>query len=686
MRENRIMADEKIRIPKKKRRTPEEASIDPAAQQMLALADEIGVTTAFSRADTMSPCTIGSAGLCCDLCGMGPCRITKDGTTGICGATVDTIQARNFIRAVAAGSAAHSDHGRDMAFTLKAVANGEAEGYAIRDVAKLRKVAAIYDIPIEDRPPEEIANDLADLYIAQFGQQRGSIVPAVRAPEKRKKLWKEQGVIPRGIDREVVEALHRTHMGDDQEATHILQHAVRTALADGWGGSMIGTDVSDILFGTPAPLLGEANLGVLKDDMVNVVVHGHEPTLSQMVVAASQDPEIIEYAKAAGAKGICLSGICCTANEILMRQGIPAAGNFLQQELAILTGAVEAMVVDVQCIMQALVTLAENFHTKIITTSPKVKIKGATHIEFNEKHAMTIAKNILREAIDNYTNRGDVNIPDYKNSLTPGFSHEYINYMLGGSYRSSFRPLNDAIMAGRIRGVAAIVGCTNPRVQHDAYHVAITEELLKQDVLVVQTGCSAIANAKLGFLLGDAGIDRVGPGLREVCETVGIPPVLHMGSCVDNTRILTVLTQIVEEGGLGDDIDEVPAVALAPEWMSEKALAIATYCVASGAYVLMGGSNPVGGRGEKFPDSTLVAEYMSSGWEALYGGKLEFVDDPSEMIRRTLDHIDKKRAALGLPEYDPSQFGKSGDARLGEIEALPFEERQAAIYGRRAAS
>lgn len=665
----------------KRPKTPEERTIDPAAQQMLYWADELGIGTAFHRAENMVPCNIGGAGMCCKLCGMGPCRLTKDGQTGVCGATIDTIQARNLIRAIAAGSAAHSDHGRDMAFTLKAVANGQTEGYYIRDVAKLRTVAAKYNIPIEGRAPEEIANELADLYIAQFGQQKGKVAPAVRAPEKRQKLWEEQGVMPRGVDREVVEALHRTHIGDDQDPEHILSHAIRTALADGWGGSLIATDVSDILFGTPAPVLGQANLGVLKEDMVNVVVHGHEPTLSEMIVAAAQDPEIIEYAKAAGANGINLAGICCTANEILMRQGIPAAGNFLHQELSILTGAVEAMVVDVQCIMQALVGLAQNFHTKIITTSPKVKIKGATHIQFDEHRALTIAKDILKHAIDNYKNRGKTNIPNVKEDLVPGFSHEYINYMLGGTYRASFRPLNDAIISGRIRGVAAIVGCNNPRSKQDYLHTHVTQELLKQDVLIVETGCGAIAAAKLGLLLGEAGLDKVGPGLREVCETVGIPPVLHMGSCVDNTRILTVLTQMVEEGGLGDDIDQIPAVGLAPEWMSEKALSIGTYCVASGAYVIFGGTSPISGMPERVSDSDLVAKYISQGWEEIYGGKLEFIADPDEMIRRTLEHIDKKRAALKLPAYEPARFGNSGDARVLELETLPLAERQAALYG-----
>ncbi len=665
----------------KKNRTPEEYSIDPASQEILKRAQELGIDTAFTRADQMSPCNIGGAGMCCKNCGMGPCRLTKDGQVGICGATIDTIQARNLLRAIAAGASAHSDHGRDMAFTLKAAANGEAEGYVIRDVAKLRTTAAFYDIPIEDRPPNEIANDLADLYISQFGQQKGKLAPVVRAPKKRQERWEQHGVTPRGVDREVVEALHRTHIGDDQDPEHILIHGIRTAISDGWGGSLIATDISDILFGTPAPILGEANLGVLKDKMVNVVVHGHEPTLSEMIVAASQTPEIIEYAREAGAEGVSLSGICCTANEILMRQGIPAAGNFLQQELAILTGAVEAMVVDVQCIMQALVGLAENFHTEIITTSPKVKITGATHIEFDEHKALSIAKEILKTAIDNFKNRGEVQIPKHKEELIPGFSHEYINYTLGGSYRASFRPLNDAIISGRIRGVAAVVGCNNPRGKHDYLHTEVTKELLKQDVLIVETGCGAIASAKEGLLLGQAGLDQVGPGLREICEATGMPPVLHMGSCVDNSRILTVLTQMVEEGGLGDDIDQIPAVGLAPEWMSEKALSIGTYCVASGVYVIFGGTSPVGGMPDRVSDSDIVTNIIDQGWEKRYGGKMEFIPEAEDMIRATLDHIDLKRKELGLPEYDPEQFGASGDQQMLELQDLPLEERRKAIYG-----
>jgi carbon-monoxide dehydrogenase catalytic subunit len=659
---------------KKKARTPQERSMDPAAQEMLLRADELGLGTAFSRAEQMAPCPIGADGSCCRLCFMGPCRLVKDGQTGVCGATIETITARNFARAIAAGAAAHSDHGRDLALTLLAVAKGEAPGYKIRDPFRLQRVAQELKIATEGRPISDIALDVAQACLSQFGQQTGEVFPIERAPKKRKQLWRERKLAPRGIDREIVDVLHRTHMGDDQDPEHILHQGMRAALGDGWGGSMIATDLSDVLFGTPSPLVAQVNLGVLSKDEVNIVVHGHEPTLSEMILAATTDPELIAYAQTKGAKGITLAGICCTSNETLVRQGVPSAGNFLHQELAIITGAVEAMVVDVQCIMQALPELAAKFHTKVITTSPKVKITGATHIEFDEHRAPDVAKEIVRRAIDNFPNRGEVQIPDVMCDVVPGFSHEYINYMLGGSFRSSFRPLNDAIMSGRIRGVVGNVGCNNPRTTQDATHEYLNRELLKNDILIVETGCGAIASGKYGYLLGEAAMEWAGPGLREVCEATGMPPVLHMGSCVDNSRILTVLAQVVSEGGLGDDISDVPAVGIAPEWMSEKAISIATYCAASGAYVIMGVKNPVEG-------STVVTDILSKGWEDQVGGKIEFVVEPEEMVRRILEHIDKKRAALNLPAYDARRFGRSGDARMLELEELSPEARAEALYG-----
>jgi carbon-monoxide dehydrogenase catalytic subunit len=437
---------------------------------------------------------------------------------------------------------------------------------------------------------------------------------------------------------------------------------------------MVATDLSDVLFGTPAPARAQVNLGVLSEDQVNIVVHGHEPTLSEMILAAASDPEMVDYARSKGASGIRLAGICCTSNEVLMRQGVPSAGNFLNQELAILTGAVEAMVVDVQCIMQALAPLSQRFHTQLITTSPKVRIEDATHIEFEEHRAMEIARRIVRSAVDAYPSRDGASIPSISEHLIGGFSHEYLNYMLGGRYRTSFRPLNDAVMRGRIRGVAGVVGCNNPRVTQDETNTYVVQKLIENDVLVAQTGCGALGSAKYGLLRPETALEKAGPGLREVCEAIGIPPVLHLGSCVDNSRILTVLSQMASQGGLGEDISDLPAVGIAPEWMSEKALAIGAYFVASGAYVMFGVRSPV----EASPD---VTRLISEGWEEKTGGKLEFVLDPTEMVRRALDHIDSKRALLGLAEYDPKRFGQSGDARLANFESLSMEERMRRMYG-----
>jgi carbon-monoxide dehydrogenase catalytic subunit len=635
------------------RMAEEKKSIDSASIKMIEKAAKDGVNTAFDRAETMKPCPIGLEGSCCKNCGMGPCRVPlpkgkketaeeKQKRRGVCGATAETIAARNFIRMIAGGAAAHSDHGRSVAELFLSVAKGEAPGYEIKDEQKLLQVALDWGVEIGNRSNQEIAIDIGNIALSEFGKQEGELLFLKRAPLKRQEIWRKLGVAPRGIDREIVEIMHRTHMGVDQDYKNLLQQGTRAALADGWGGSMIATELQDILFGTPAPVLGRVNLGVLKKDEVNIIIHGHEPLLSEMIVAVAREPEMIKLAKSKGANGINLAGICCTANEILMRHGVPLAGNFLQQELALVTGAVEAMVVDVQCIMQSLPDIAQCYHTKIITTSPKAKIPGALHIEFDEHNAVESARAIVKTAIENFPKRGkNIDIPEEQSDLVAGFSHETINYLLGGLFRASYRPLNDNIINGRIRGVAGVVGCNNPRVTHDANHVAMIKELIKNDVLVVQTGCSAMAAAKAGLMTPEAASKYAGEGLASVCEAVGIPPVLHVGSCVDNSRILMAATAMVKDGGLGDDISDLPVAGAAPEWMSEKAISIGQYFVASGVFTVFGVNWPTLGSQE-------VTDFLFKDFEDMYGGMWAFEPDPIKAAQLMIEHIDKKRKALGI--------------------------------------
>ena len=616
-------------------------SFDPASQYMLRIAEKQGYETAWDRFEAQKPhCGYGELGVCCRHCTMGPCRIDPFGDTGpkkgVCGATADTIVARGLLRMIAAGAAAHSDHGRDIAHTLLLTAEGKAGSYEIKDEAKLHALAAEYEIPTAERTKEEIALDLARAVYAEFGNQEGPIRFTRRAPAKRVELWEELGVDPRGVDREIVESMHRTHIGVDNDPVNLILHGLRTSISDGWGGSMIATELSDILFGTPVPVKSEANLGVLKEDQVNIVVHGHEPTLSEMIVAASQDPELIELAEQHGAKGINVTGMCCTGNEVLMRHGIPIAGNFLQQELAIITGSVEAMIVDVQCIFPALPELAGCFHTKIISTSPKAKFPGATHIEFHEEHAYEIAAGIVREAVENYDNRNAamVDIPDEKTECMAGFSVEAIVQALGGT----LDPLLDAVKSGAVQGIVGVVGCNNPRVRHDYGHVTLVKKLIENNVLVVNTGCNAIACAKAGLLQPEAA-EMAGPGLKAVCEAVGIPPVLHMGSCVDISRILVACAAIAK--ALGVDISDLPVAGAAPEWMSEKAVSIGTYVVSSGIYTVLGVAPPVLG-------GPAVTQLLTDGAEGVIGAKFAVEPDPVKASDLILQHIKQKRQALGL--------------------------------------
>ncbi len=623
---------------------PKEATSCDATAQMLAKARKDGVELCFDRAATMKACPIGADSACCKHCSMGPCRLNaKDpyGKVGICGATIDTIQARNFARMVATGTAAHTDHGMAMLDLFREVVTGKIKDYKIKDPIKLELVARSIGIEVDGKSEEEIALELYGELERTYTQIEGEIPLMKRVPKKTLENWRKLGIVPRGAMREIMEMLHRTHVGVDQHYENIMKQVSRTALADGWGGSMVATEISDILFGTPSPVLAEVNMGVLKKNKVNIIIHGHEPNLFESILESVSDPALIEEAKKAGAEDINLVGMCCSGAEMMSRHGVPHAGNFSSTEAILVTGAVDAMGVDIQCIKQGLAKVAGCYNTPLFTTNSRCHIEGAEHIQFHEDKARECTDEIVRRAIERFKNRSlPIEIPNIVNPGVHGFSYEYINYMLGGSFRGSYVPLNDNIINGRIRGVAGVVGCTNPRVRQDEVHVELVKELIQNDVLVLQTGCSQIALAKAGLCTPEAA-HFAGPGLSEVCEAVGMPPVLGLGSCVDNSRILIAASEMVRAGGLGDCLADLPVAGAAPEWMSEKAISIGQYFVASGVFTVFGVTFPIV-EGTKFHD------LLFDGLEKQGLGKWGFSPDPHEMAQLMIAHIDKKRKALGI--------------------------------------
>ncbi len=620
----------------------EDLTITQDGQLLLEKAEKDQVETVWERLQTQQPqCGYCDLGLSCRICVMGPCRVDPFGEgpqKGVCGADADIIVARNLCRMVAAGAASHSDHGRDLVEVLAGVSEGNAPGYQIRDVEKLKTVAAEYGIDPKGKDVLPLAGELAQAMMEDYGMRQKQIKLLTRAPQKRRDLWKKIGITPRGIDRETSEMMHRTHMGVDNGWQSLLLQALRNALSDGWGGSMIATEVSDILFGIPAPKPTTVNVGVLKEDQVNIIVHGHNPVVSEMILKACESPDMIALAKEKGARGINLAGVCCTGNELLMRHGVPMVGNHLMTELVLSTGAVEMMLVDYQCIMPSLGTVAACYHTKMISTSDKARFPGMEHREFHPENAKQMAMELVTEAVNNFVARGKVTIPVEPVNAVGGFSVETIVGALGGTPD----PLLDAIKAGKIRGAVGIVGCNNPKIKHDYGHVTLTKRLIENDVLVVDTGCVSVANAKAGFKVPEA-IEMAGPGLKEVCGSLGIPPVLHLGSCVDNVRILVLVSALAN--ALGADISDLPIAGAAPEWYSEKAVTIGTYFVASGVTTVLGPMPPIAG-------SMNVVKLLTEGLNDVVGATFAVEPDPEKaavLIRR---HIEGKRKALGLASVD----------------------------------
>lgn len=628
-------------------------SMDGAVQAMLVEAEKAGLETVWDRLEKQLPqCGFGELGVCCRNCMQGPCRIDPFGEgprLGVCGATADTIVARNLDRHIAGGTAAHSGHAKHLAHTLLKAARGEAPDYAVKDEGKLRAVAARLGLPTEGKSVNQIAEAVAQVALAEFSEKETPLAWAVTTVTTgRVNTFLKYGVVPTGIDSAISEIMHRTSYGVDADAVNLLLAGVKCALAD-YAGCHMATDLADILFGTPKPVVSTANLGALKVDAVNIAVHGHNPVLSDVIAQVAH--ELDDEARAAGAPaGVNLVGICCTGNEVLMRHGIPSVTHSVSQEMAIVTGALDAMVVDYQCIMPSLASVAECYHTRLITTMAIAKIPGATHVEFNEKKAHETALQIIRLGIEAFKRRDPrkVNIPTHQSTAVVGFSTEAIVGALALVNKDDpLKPLIDNIVNGNILGVCLFAGCNNAKVRQDSAFVAIAKALAAQNVLLLATGCGAGAFARHGLLTPAATEEYAGPGLKAVLTAVGqaaglngpLPLILHMGSCVDNSRPVDVAVAIANK--LGVDVDKLPVVASAPEATAEKAISIGTWAVAAGLPVHLGVVPPVLG-------SATVTTVLTATVKDLFGGYFIVETDPAAAANKLLEAIKERRAGLGL--------------------------------------
>ncbi len=618
---------------------------EAATNRLLETGAKVGADAWQLRVKNQTPhCKFGEQGVCCRICSMGPCRITPKAPRGICGCDVHGIVGRNFLRFTAGGSATHSDHGREICHTLHTVSPDG--NYKVKDPEKLIRIAKEWGVETEGKDIYDLAHEMSELALLEYGKPFGTQRFLKRAPKHTQELWAKAEIEPRAIDREVATALHMTHMGCSSKPEALIRQSLRCGLSDGWGGSMCGTEFSDVMFGTPKPVDTEANLGVMKEDYVNIIVHGHDPSLSEMICDYCEDPEMIALAKSVGAKGINVAGVCCTSNEVAMRRGIPMAGNFLQQENVVLTGACEAIVVDVQCIFPALGPLSKCFHTKFITTSPIAQMPDSDFIQFNAETAGENAKLIVRTAVENFKNRKPelVHIPQLKQKATVGYSVEAIVKTLDKVTNSQVdetgttKPLIECITSGVLRGAVAMVGCNNPRVRPDSAHIELMKKLIANDIIVVLSGCSAQAAARAGLMDKDAK-ELCGAGLKRVCELADIPPVLHMGSCVDISRMLILASELAKDSGL--NISQLPLVGCAPEWMSEKAVSIGNYVVSTGIDTFLGVEPQVTGSNEVVG---LLTDGIRDWVEAAYTVEKDIDKLGDLMIQR----IEEKRAALGI--------------------------------------
>lgn len=637
-------------------------TIDNETTEMIKHAEKLGIDTVFHRQSKSggpsmckdkSRCYFGTMGLCCRQCGMGPCRIREEDikksykiNKGMCGASTDTIVARNLIMMVARGTSAHASHARHMALTLLKTSKNKTP-YTIKEHGKLRAIAAKLNIN-ETQSIEEVANAVSSIALSDIlGSSEAMSFSTSYC--KTGNIHVEIKVIPRSIGLELLNEEHETSMGTMADPEMFFLHAARLGMAD-IASLIIGSEFADVLFGIPAPIRSKIGFNVLDESKVNIVIHGHVPLLSEKIVEFSENRDLIDKARSLGAAGINVIGCCCTGNEVLIRHGVQLAGSNLQQELIIATGLVEGFVVDVQCIYPNIENVVTKFHTKLISTMEEARFVGAIHIPFNDENADEIAKNILNIAIENFPKRGkNIFLPkEEPRDMIAGFSFEAIERMLSCiNPVDPLKPLIDNIASGKIYGIVLLAGCTSPKVVADGSHVTIAKELLARNILIAATGCAAQACGRAGLLSADATEKYAGDKLKDFLHSLGkaagydkpLPPVWHFGSCSDNARVIIIAYALAKK--LGVEIKDLPIAVSAAEWVAEKAIAIGTGSVALGITVHLGITPPILG-------SQAVVSLLTQKTEQLFGGKFFVELDPIQAATILLEHIKNKREKLGI--------------------------------------
>lgn len=616
-----------------------EQTPDPAVREMLLHMQELGIETTFDRFDQQQPqCTFGLAGICCRNCYMGPCRITKKCTKGVCGADADVIVARNMLRAVASGAAAHGARGRESMLALKKAAEGSID-LPIEGEAKVRAVCQTYGIDTEGKTLEQLASEVADILLDDLSRT----VPAPHrtlqafAPAERKKVWEDLGILPVSVYHEVFESLHRTSTGTDGDWKNIMKQFLRTGVAFAWTSCLGSSIAMDCLYGLPQRRRTMMNVGALKKGWVNIAVHGHSPLLVSEIVRTGQSEEYQAKAKAAGAEGIQFYGICCSGLSAMYRYGgvIPLS-NAVGAEMILGTGALDLWVADVQDVFPSIMEVAKCFKTTVVTTSDSARLPEAEHYALDHEHSNLdeihdIAVKIVERAIESYSDRRDVpvSIPQYEVEAETGFSAEFAASHFG------MDKIAEALADGRIRGIVNLVGCSNPRIVYEKAIVEVAERLLKHGILIMTNGCASFPLMKLGYCSTKA-LEQTAEGLRDFLGDV--PPVWHMGECLDNARASALFSQVAAKSGHA--IKDMPFAFISPEWSNEKGICAAL------AFRLLGMDSyhsvyaPTQG-------SAKVTQFMEHGTKPLLGSEMIVDVDHIALADRIVADLEKKRQKLG---------------------------------------